>query len=172
MESNYHEGGGLKGGIQWSEGGKGGQIRTANGKIEQGMHPAFVNRVGDDGKPWPDFAIRHATMVRRIGDALVDTTQLLKDLGIGENTLIVFTSDNGATNARANKADYFYTFGPYDWFKRDMWEGCVSIPPFLSLTSVVAFRTKSHHPSPSHVLLPTFCALSGLPPHHPVPRAV
>ena len=163
-ESNYPEGGGLKGGIQWNEGGKGGQINTANGKIDQGMHPAFVNRVGDDGKPWPDFAIRHATMVRRIGDALVDITQLLKDLGIGENTLIVFTSDNGATNARANKADYFDTFGPYDGFKRDMWEGGVRMPTFLRWPSVVAFGSKSNNPSQFHDWMATFCDLAGVQP--------
>ena len=164
VESNYPEGGGLKGGIQWKEGGKGGQINTANGKIDQGMHPAFVNRVGDDGKPWPDFAIRHATMVRRIGDALVDITQLLKDLGIGENTLIVFTSDNGATNARANKADYFDTFGPYDGFKRDMWEGGVRMPTFLRWPSVVAFGSKSNNPSQFHDWMATFCDLAGVQP--------
>jgi arylsulfatase A-like enzyme len=164
VESNYPEGGGLKGGIQWNEGGKGGQINTANGKIDQGMHPAFVNRVGDDGKPWPDFAIRHATMVRRIGDALVDITQLLKDLGIGENTLIVFTSDNGATNARANKADYFDTFGPYDGFKRDMWEGGVRMPTFLRWPSVVAFGSKSNNPSQFHDWMATFCDLAGVQP--------
>ena len=163
-ESNYPEGGGLKGGIQWNEGGKGGQINTANGKIDQGMHPAFVNRVGDDGKPWPDFAIRHATMVRRIGDALVDITQLLKDLGIGENTLIIFTSDNGATNARANKADYFDTFGPYDGFKRDMWEGGVRMPTFLRWPSVVAFGSKSNNPSQFHDWMATFCDLAGVQP--------
>jgi arylsulfatase A-like enzyme len=164
VESNYPEGGGLKGGVQWNEGGKGGQINTANGKIDQGMHPAFVNRVGDDGKPWPDFAIRHATMVRRIGDALVDITQLLKDLGIGENTLIVFTSDNGATNARANKADYFDTFGPYDGFKRDMWEGGVRMPTFLRWPSVVAFGSKSNNPSQFHDWMATFCDLAGVQP--------
>jgi arylsulfatase A-like enzyme len=34
-------------------------------------------------------------MIRRIGDAVADIVQLLKDLGIDENTLVVFTSDNG-----------------------------------------------------------------------------
>jgi len=88
----------------------------------------------------------------------------LKDLGIGENTLIVFTSDNGATNARANKADYFDTFGPYDGFKRDMWEGGVRMPTFLRWPSVVAFGSKSNNPSQFHDWMATFCDLAGVQP--------
>ena len=59
------------------------------------MHPEVAEAVGDHGEPWPDHAKRHATMVRRIDDAIADLLQLLKDLKIEENTLIVFTSDNG-----------------------------------------------------------------------------
>ena len=45
-KSNYPAGGGLTGGIQWNEGGKGGQINTAKGTIDKGMHPEFSNAVG------------------------------------------------------------------------------------------------------------------------------
>ncbi|MZX02687.1 sulfatase-like hydrolase/transferase, partial [Escherichia coli] len=41
---------------------------------------------------------RHATMIRRVDDVLKDMIQLLKDLGIDDNTMIVFTSDNGPHN--------------------------------------------------------------------------
>ena len=36
-------------------------------------------------------------MIRRVDDVLKDMIQLLKDLGIDDNTMIVFTSDNGPT---------------------------------------------------------------------------
>jgi arylsulfatase A-like enzyme len=160
--SNYPAGGGLTGGVQWNVDANGGQINTAKGKIDQGMHPAFVNRVGDDGKPWPDYAIRHATMIRRIGDAVVDIVQLLKDLGIDEKTLIVFTSDNGTHRAGGHRPDYFDTFGPYDGFKRDMWEGGVRMPTFLRWPSVIASGSKSDNSSQFHDWMATFCDLAGV----------
>ena len=162
--SNYPPGGGLTGGVQWIADARDGQINTAKGNIDKGMHPAFMNRVGDDGKPWPGHAIRHATMIRRIGDAVVDIVQLLKDLGIDEKTLIVFTSDNGTHRAGGNRPDYFDTFGPYDGQKRDMWEGGVRMPTFLRWPSVIAAESKSDVPSQFHDWMATFCDLAGVQP--------
>ncbi len=63
--------------MQWNEDATDGQINTATGTIDQGMHPEVTHAVGDDGKPWPDPAKRHATMVRRIDDAMADLVHLL-----------------------------------------------------------------------------------------------
>jgi arylsulfatase A-like enzyme len=163
-ESNYPEGGGLTGGIQWNEDGNGSQINTAKGLVDQGLHPAFTNAVGDDGKPWPVGATRHVTMVRRIGDAVVDIVQLLKDLEIDKNTLIVFTSDNGTHVADGNQPDYFDVFGPYDGRKRDMWEGGIRVPTLVRWPSVIAAGSKSDSPSQFHDWMATFCDLAGVQP--------
>ena len=163
-ESNYPEGGGLTGGVQWNEDGNGGQINTAKGIIDKGMHPAFANAVGDDGKPWPMAATRHVTMVRRIGDAVEDIVQLLKDLGIDKDTLIVFTSDNGTHPADGHQPDYLDTFGPYDGRKRDMWEGGIRMPTLVRWPAVIAAGRKSDSPSQFHDWMATFCDLAGLQP--------
>jgi len=170
-ESNYPEGGGLTGGVQWNEDGNGlrvrtdcGQINTAKGLIDEGMHPAFANAVGDDGQPWPMHASRHVTMVRRIGDAVVDLVQLLKDLGIDKNTLIVFSSDNGTHFEDRHQPDYFDTFGPYDGAKRDMWEGGVRMPTLVRWPSVIKAGSKSHSPSQFHDWMATFSDLAGVQP--------
>ncbi|MBT3361763.1 MAG: sulfatase-like hydrolase/transferase [Rhodospirillales bacterium] len=163
-ESNYPEGGGLTGGVQWNEDASGGQINTAKGIVNKGMHPAFANAVGDDGQPWPEPATRHVTMVRRIGDAVEDIVQLLKDLGIDEDTLIVFTSDNGTHPADRHQPDYFDTFGPYDGRKRDMWEGGIRMPTLVRWPSVIAAGSKSDSPSQSHDWMATFSDLVGMQP--------
>jgi len=163
-ESNYPEGGGLTGGIQWNENGSGGQINTAKGIIDQGMHPAFADAVGDDGEPWPMYATRHVTMVRRIGDAVADIVQLLKDLKIDKNTLIIFTSDNGTHPADGHQPDYLDTFGPYDGRKRDMWEGGIRMPTLVRWPSVIAAGSKSDSPSQFHDWMATFCDLAGMQP--------
>ena len=70
---------------------------------------------------------RHATMIRRVDDVLKDMIQLLKDLGIDDNTMIVFTSDNGPHNEPgsgnygngAQDPAYFMSYGMMDGIKRD-----------------------------------------------------
>ena len=168
-KSNYPRGGGLKGGVQWKADASHGQINTAKGDYDKGMHPDFAKAVGDAGQPWPEHATRHATMIRRIGDAVADIVKLLKDLGIDENTLVVFTSDNGTVTEHLGedklvkyKADYFDTFGPYDGIKADMWEGGVRMPTLVRWPSAMAAGGESNASSQFHDWMATFCDLAGV----------
>jgi quinoprotein glucose dehydrogenase len=168
-KGNYPTGGGLNGGVQWNEDIRGGQINTAKGTFDNGMHPEVAHAVGDDGEPWPDDAKRHATMVRRLDDALADLVQLLKDLEIDDRTLVVFTSDNGTLheagldNVGAYKPDYLDTFGRYDGAKLDQWEGGVRMPTFVRWPSVIEAGSESTAASQFHDWMATFCDLSGIP---------
>jgi arylsulfatase A-like enzyme len=168
-KGNYPPGGGLNGGVQWLEDAANGQINTAKGAVDKGMHPEVAHAVGDDGQPWPDHARRHATMVRRIDDALADLIQLLKDLKIDDRTLVVLTSDNGTLReAGLDKVgfyhpDYLDTFGRYDGTKLDLWEGGVRMPTIVRWPSVIKAGSESDAASQFHDWMATFCDLSGVP---------
>src|SRR5699024_6272852 len=99
----YPEGGGLKGGVQWL-GEDGHFINTASGEVDSYVYPEYDKATYDhDDNPdtpeveWPETYKRYATSNRRIDDAVGDIMQLLKDLNIDENTLVVYTSDNGVS---------------------------------------------------------------------------
>ncbi len=168
-KGNYPPGGGLSGGVQWLDDATNGQINTAKGAIDKGMHPEVAHALGDDGQPWPDHARRHATMVRRIDDALADLIQLLKDLEIDERTLVVLTSDNGTLreggldNVGSYRPDYLDTFGRYDGTKLDLWEGGVRMPTIVRWPSVIKAGSQSASASQFHDWMATFCDLSGVP---------
>ena len=168
-KGNYPPGGGLNGGVQWLEDAANGQINTAKGAVDKGMHPEVARAVGDDGQSWPDHARRHVTMVRRIDDAIADLVQLLKDLKIDDNTLIVFTSDNGTLREHGlddvgtYAPDYLDTFGRYDGTKTDMWEGGVRMPTLVRWPSAVTAGSESDAASQFHDWMATFCELSGIP---------
>ncbi len=127
----YPEGTGLKAGLQWT-GKPGSMINTASGDIDTYMHPDYA------GTSWPDTYKRYATANRRLDDAVADLLKLLEDLKISENTLVVFTSDNGPSIESylpagyvANSPEFFGSFGPFDGIKRDVWEGGLRMPTLV-----------------------------------------
>ena len=167
----YPAGGGLRGGIQWL-GTPGHMINTASGTPDTWVHPDFARAtVMRDGKPtpWPEVYQRQATSVRRIDDAVGDLLQLLKDLNIDDNTIVVFTSDNGpeAMSMLPGEKDFtprfFGSFGPFDGIKRDTWEGGLRVPAIVRWPGRVPAGGEDAVPSASFDWLPTFAALAGVP---------
>ena len=167
-KSNYPSGGGLSGGVQWNDDASKGQINTAAGEFDKGFHPLVASATGNYGKPWPVYAKRHASMVKRIDDSVSDLVQLLKDLKVDENTLIVFTSDNGthheggADGVSHYNPEYLATYGPYDGTKRDLWEGGVRMPTFVRWPSHIKDNSRSAQASQFHDWMTTFCDLAGV----------
>ncbi|SMG50522.1 sulfatase-like hydrolase/transferase [Arenibacter troitsensis] len=170
----YPVGGGLNGGLQWlGEPGK--MINTASGVVDSWMHPDYANATYDhDGDPvtaqlsWPEVYKRYATDTRRIDDAVGDILQLLKDLKIDENTIVVFTSDNGPSKESylANEPidpTFFKSFGPFDGIKRDCLEGGVRMPTLALWPGHIPAGNKIETPSISYDWMPTFTQMAGLP---------
>ena len=151
---------GLRGGVQWI--GKPGQmINTAQGEIDSYRHPDYV------GHGWTDAEERFATMVRRIDNAVGDLLQTLRDLGIAENTMVVFTSDNGPhlESYLANvkySPDSFQSYGPFDGTKRDTWEGGIRMPTLAWWPSRIAAGKINNRASQFHDWMPTMAELGGV----------
>jgi len=169
----YPAGGGLNGGLQWT-GEPGRAINTAGGTVNGWMHPDFADATYDhDRNPatpevaWPDVYRRYATSVRRIDDAVADLAQLLRDLGIAENTLIVFSSDNGPSVesylTEPYSPEFFTGFGPFDGIKRDLWEGGIRTPTIAYWPSRIPSGLVVTEPGAQWDWLPTFAELAGVP---------
>ncbi|SEN85978.1 Arylsulfatase A [bacterium A37T11] len=172
----YPKGGGLDGGIQWL--GKSGRvINTAYGVPDSFIHPEYANAVYDDDHdpatpnvPWPDTYKRYATAVRRIDDGIGDLLKLLDDLHIADNTLVVFSSDNGPSIESYLPKDYvpykptfFGSYGPFDGIKRDAWEGGLRMPMIARWPAKVNKGTVITKVSSLADWLATFANAAGLP---------
>jgi arylsulfatase A-like enzyme len=137
----YPAGGGATGGMKWL-GKAGHMITTAENNIDSYIYPEYRDATYDDDqnpitaeKPWPETFKRYATATRRIDDAVGDIRKLLCDLKIDDNTIIVFTSDNGPSiesylpkSYVSNQPNFFGSYGPFDGIKRDCWEGGLRVP--------------------------------------------
>jgi len=165
----YPDGGGLDGGMQWL-GEPGRMISTAHGVPDSWYHPDYADAVvaGMGSAPWPDVYRRYATAVRRIDDAVGDLLMLLGDLEIDDQTLVLFTSDNGPSIEsyldEDLEADFFASYGPFDGIKRDCWEGGVRVGGIVRAPGLVAAGSRSDSPAQLHDLMPTFAELAGLSP--------
>ncbi|RYX82047.1 DUF4976 domain-containing protein [bacterium] len=169
----FPAGGGLKGGVQWL-GTPGHMINTADGTPDSYCHPDYANATWDDDKnpatsekPWPDVYKRYATDVRRIDDCVGDLLTTLKDLKIDDNTLVIFTSDNGPSQEsylpEANEPNFFGSFGPFDGIKRDVWEGGIRVGAIARWPQQIAAGRTSPTPSAFWDWMPTFSEAAGFP---------
>ena len=168
----FPAGAGAKGGVQWL-GTPGRMINTADGTPDSFIHPDYANATWDHDhdhttpeRAWPDVYKRYASDVRRIDECVGDLLQLLKDLHLDDNTLVVFTSDNGPSKESYLKENYdptfFNSFGPHDGIKRDLWEGGIRVGALVRWPGHVPRGRISNEPSQFHDWLPTFAELAGV----------
>lgn len=162
----YPQGGGLNGGLQWLEK-PGKMINTATGTPDSWIHPDYRNARWKNNQPWPDIYQRYATMVRRIDDCVGDIIHLLKDLNIDDNTMIVFTSDNGPSKESYMKEQYapnfFDSYGPFDGIKRDLLEGGIRVGALARWPAKIAPNQVCDAPSAFWDWMPTFTEMAGTP---------
>jgi arylsulfatase A-like enzyme len=156
----YPEGGGLQGGVQWI-GEPGNYINTVIDTVDTWYHPDYADQ------NWPDVQKRIASMIRRIDDGVGDVLQLLKDLGIDQETLVVFTSDNGPHHESYGYGDYqptfFDSYGPLDGTKRDTWEGGIRVPTIARWPGNIPAGEENDTPTGFHDWMPTFAQLANVP---------
>ncbi len=113
---------------------------------------------------WPRKFRNYAAMITRLDRDIGRITRRLKEMGKDENTLILFTSDNGANPAFA---DFFQSNGPFRGAKRDLYEGGIRVPLIASWPGRIAPGTVSDRVAAAWDLLPTLCEAAGLPlPEH------
>jgi arylsulfatase A-like enzyme len=147
----YPKGGGLRGGLQWP-------LNTLSPSTNSWYHPAYASQ------DWPDVEKRHATMIRRVDDAVGDLMQLLRDLKIEKDTLVVFTSDNGPHNEDGQDPSFFDSWGMMDGIKRDLWEAGVREPAMVCWPGHIRAGAVDDQPSAFWDWMPTFADLAGLAP--------
>ncbi|HPR30482.1 MAG TPA: arylsulfatase [Prolixibacteraceae bacterium] len=102
-----------------------------------------------------------AAMISLLDQQVGEIRAMLKELGLAENTLIVFTSDNGPHREGGADPDYFDSNGPFTGYKRDLYEGGIRVPMIAAWPGTIPAQSTSQHVSAFWDFYPTFCELVG-----------
>lgn len=111
------------------------------------------------GKDWPMQFKNYAAMITQLDSDIGRIMQMLKDKGLDKNTLILFTSDNGANPGFAR---FFKSNGPFRGNKTNLYEGGIREPLIAYWPSKIKAGQVSGHVAAGWDLLPTICEAVGI----------
>ena len=105
----------------------------------------------------------YAAMVYFLDQQIGDLRKLLMELGIAENTLIVFCSDNGPHAEGGHDPAFFQSSGPFRGKKRDLYEGGIRVPMIACWPGQLPAGAVSEEPAAAWDWLATFSDLMKQP---------
>lgn len=130
----------------------------------QGKFPETPYR-GDKGYlPHPTPRAAYAAMVTRMDREIGTLLDLVRDLGLENNTIIVFSSDNGPLYDRLGGTDteFFHSARELKGRKGSLFEGGIRVPTIAAWQGVIPAGTQSDRVSGFEDWLPTLLELAGL----------
>lgn len=108
----------------------------------------------------------YAAMISYWDEQIGGLIQKLKDLGLYDNTIIVFTSDNGPSFNGGTDSPWFDSANPFKsefgWGKTSIREGGIRVPMIVSWKDKIKAGTISDHICASWDVMPTICELAGI----------
>ena len=110
----------------------------------------------DSEKPRASFAAMVSLLDKYVGDVM----QELKELGIDDNTIVIFTSDNGPHMEGGADPEFFNSNGPLRGVKRDVYEGGIRVPMIVRYPNHVKAGTTTNHISAFWDIMPTLADIT------------
>jgi arylsulfatase A-like enzyme len=114
--------------------------------------------------PHPRPLSAYAAMITQMDAHIGRVMALLRELGIDDRTLVMFSSDNGATYTGGADAAFFRSVGELRGLKGSVYEGGIRVPLIARWPGRIASGTTSEAPSAFWDMLPTMADLLGVRP--------
>ncbi|NNE90011.1 MAG: arylsulfatase [Verrucomicrobiales bacterium] len=124
--------------------------------------PQFEDKIGRyKGPEVKNPVAAFAGMMTQLDDGVGQLLDLVKELGIDDNTMIMLTSDNGPHKEGGHQPDFFDSNGPFRGYKRDLTEGGIRTVLLARWPGTIEAGGTSDLISAHWDMLPTFCELAG-----------
>jgi len=112
---------------------------------------------------WPSPDRGQAAMITRMDRGVGEILDLLVELDIAQDTLVLFSSDNGPHNAAGHNPTRFNPSGPLRGMKRDLYEGGIRVPLLAWRPDVIQPGRVSDHVGYFGDVMATLSELVGQP---------
>lgn len=136
----------------------------------RGMYPETPYVGQDQGHPrfriggYCSQEYPHATfaaMVTRLDVYVGQIVAKLKELGVYDNTIIIFSSDNGPHLEGGADPDFFNSNGPWRGYKRDLYEGGIRVPMVVQWPGHIKEGGETDFMCSFWDMMPTFRSILG-----------
>lgn len=111
---------------------------------------------GSQPQPHATFA----AMIKVLDDQVGQIVDKVKELGLEDNTIVIFTSDNGPHLEGGADPDFFNSNGPLKGYKRDLYEGGIRVPMIAYWPGKIEAGSESDHISAFWDVMPTLAELT------------
>lgn len=124
--------------------------------------PPFTRKNGRGYTPHFTPRAAYAAMISRLDRNVGNVLELLDQLDLADNTIVVFTSDNGTTDLKAEvDYEFFKSVGELRGLKGSLYEGGVRVPTLVRWPGHVPAGAKSDRVSGFEDWMPTLLELVG-----------
>jgi len=126
----------------------------------KGMEVQYYGSYED--KDWPEPQRGLGAMIESLDQQVGLILEALDGYGIADNTLVLFTSDNGPHREGGNDPDFQDSNGPLRGIKRALYEGGVRVPLLARWPGMIEPGSVTDALSSFADFVPTVCDLAGV----------
>ncbi|MAJ15745.1 MAG: N-acetylgalactosamine-6-sulfatase, partial [Opitutia bacterium TMED67] len=116
----------------------------------------------------PDQEKGFARMIDYIDKDVGRILSVLNELNIEDNTIVMFSSDNGPHQEGGHQMEFFNNNGPLRGMKRDLYEGGLRVPFLVRWPGKVPAKKVSNQISGFQDIFPTILELAQIEPKHKI----
>ncbi len=129
--------------------------------LEQNWNDPPFTREGGYGYT-PHFTPRaaYAAMITKLDTYVGKVLDLIDELGLTDNTIVIFSSDNGTTHLKDEvDYDFFASVGELRGLKGELWEGGIRVPQIVKWPGKIEAGSVTDHVTGFEDWLPTLLDL-------------
>lgn len=124
-------------------------------KVFKGSNPSRYN-------PTDHAHAQFAGMITRLDAQVGEIMEILEKKGLTENTVLIFTSDNGPHEEGGADPAFFNRDGLLRGLKRSTHEGGIRVPFIVRWPAKIKGGETNDHQFAFYDLMPTFCDIAGI----------
>lgn len=117
----------------------------------------------DKTEEWLEIERRHAARITMLDAQIKRLFDKLEKSGELENTLIVFTSDNGPHKENYHDNEFFNSSGGLKGYKRALYEGGIRVPMIAYWKGKINEGQTTNLQAAFYDMMPTFADVAGIP---------